>query len=247
MATVPDVNCHEVELSKINLNQLELVKESVSRIDGEDHSRWVFFDRSTGARSPTAGRFVKIWNPRHVRRNTVVDALNAGFYDRSIAASLYALIFHKGVCRGYVSDPCTLTYRHDRQFDESLRRRSADCAYFAIQYSKYHIGLVGDRYSLFDLEGVHPLAELPSMPSLRSYFDNAAYRDFILTTFAERHPERRNEVTPGELMQQPSRAGKLKERIDHWPVVRQMKLARSAMHRRLRTTPGRGYAGVIEY
>jgi hypothetical protein len=45
--------------------------------------------------------------------------------------------------------------------------------------------------SLFDLEGVHPIADLPRMNALCSFFDDHDYGRFVLDRFLDLYPCRR--------------------------------------------------------
>lgn len=177
-----------IQLSEIDLSKLTLVKESTSRINGQDHSRWVFRDDHHNASGSHCTRYLKIWNPQHVRRDNVLNALEASFYDKTTVPALSALIFHKDVCRGYVTEACRMTYRDDAEFYQKLKDKTTACEFFAIQYSRYHVGVYDGRCSLIDLESVHPIKELPNMQSLESSFDDNDYGQFVASRYLALYP-----------------------------------------------------------
>jgi hypothetical protein len=202
-----------VNLSDIDLSKFQFVKESLSVIDGNDHSRWVFRQSIDNGDEKGRTDYVKIWNPRHVRRNAILEALDVGFYDESTASALSALVFHAGVCRGYVTHECDLAYRDDDDFFCAIKDKTADTGYFAIQFSSNHAGTYNGRYSLFDLEGVHPIRDLPTMPSLRAVFDHPEYCRFVTALFQERFHLQKSDIRYQDLL---PREGALKREIRRW-------------------------------
>jgi len=184
------MNYQIIQLSDIDISKLRLVKESTSWINERDHCRWVFRDDSHAAGNSRQTRYLKIWNPKHVRRNNVLNALESGFYDETTASALTGIIFHKGVCRGYITEPCFFDYRTENEFYEILKKKTITCNFFAIQFSRYHVGLCNGKYSLIDLEGVHPIKDLPKMRSLHAFFDHTDYGRFVTSRFLTLYPGR---------------------------------------------------------
>ena len=223
------MECDKIKLSDINFSQLQLVKESTSSINGQDHSRWVFKQTIRSDRTSPRSRYFKIWNPNHVRRDNVIHALQSGFYDETIASALSGLIFHNETCRGYVVEACKLTYRDDQRFYETLKNKTIDCGFFAIQYSPYHMGLYKGRYSLFDLEGVHPLSDLPNMAFLESYFDSVDYGQFVLDRFKAIYPDMLENIGDREFLQDQSTYSALKATISRWGVIRHTKILKTRL------------------
>ena len=196
----PDI----VKLSDIDISRLKLVKESLTSVNGLDHARWIFRRCNTDDDNKQGVQYVKIWNPRHVRRDNLLRALDIGFYDASTASALSGIIFHKGICRGYITGECMLTHQLSIDFIRKIEEKTRDTLHFAIQFQSNHAGLYNGAYSLFDLEGVHPLFELTSMPTLRSIFDDPAYFEFVASLFVAEFPDRRHELESIKLTKQES-------------------------------------------
>jgi hypothetical protein len=152
------------------------VKVTIRSIANEDHSRWVF--RSARS-SDSNGLFFKIWNPTYVRRDNILGALGAGFYDERTTPALDALVFHEGVCRGYVMRSGTPCRKLDADFFELIKHRSEETGYFNVQFSAGHTMLCDGKISLLDLEGVYPIAEYGRMEHHRAVFDNADYERHV--------------------------------------------------------------------
>jgi hypothetical protein len=120
--------------------------------------------------------------------------MEAGFYDETIVSALTALIFHEGICRGYITEASRVTYKIDRSFYETLKKKTIACDFFAIQFSRSHVGIHNDRYSLIDLEAVHPIKDLPKMQSLHAFFDDNDYGRFVTSRFLALYPGKRADL-----------------------------------------------------
>ena len=236
-----------VQLSDIDMSRLKLVKESTSCINGRDHSRWVFRDKFSAADSSLHSRYLKIWNQNHVRRDNVLEAIKAGFYDESTASALAALIFHKGVCRGYITDACKLTYRRDNEFYEILKKKTTACDYFAIQFSRYHAGIYNGKYSLIDLEGVHPIQDLPEMPTLHSFFDDNDYGRFVMSRFLTLYPSRRDELDKQRYLLSDSWKTSLRRIPDSIYAIRILQVWRSRIQQSMRIGWRPTHTHLIEF
>ena len=175
-------------LADVAIPELALVREVVRWFADQDHSRWVF---RLPKRDPLAGGrdlYLKIWNPTYVRRDNLLRGIDAGFYDDRTAPALKALIFHRGVCRGYVMDRCRPNRQLDAAFYGLVKERTARTHYFHIQFSPYHMMRYERAYSLIDLEGIYPLADLLTMPLVHAKFDWPDYERFVRALFAGAAP-----------------------------------------------------------
>lgn len=208
------MDIEKLELSDINFLKMKLIKESTSKFNEQDHSRWVFKDNYRAADGSRCTRYLKVWNPQYIRRDNILGALEAKFYDETTVPALTGLIYHQEVCRGYVTQACELTHKIGNEFYENLKRKTVECGFYAIQYSRYHIGHFSKGYSLFDLEGVHPIRDLPEISSLRSSFDDENYGLFVVSQFVALYPSRIEELGNYEFMPIPSWRSNLRKIAD---------------------------------
>lgn len=188
-----------VELRDIPLPRLVLVKETFAWIDGRDHSRWLF---RTPHASNGDGLFYKIWNPSYLRRDHILRGVESGFYDETTTPALQALIFSRGVCRGYVMLNCTPSRKKDPDFDRRIIQKTLQTGLFAVQYSRFHTMRIGGGLSLIDLEGIHPLDELPDLYSAyHCFFDDREYERVVIDLYRRTYPGR---PVPAPTRQPPS-------------------------------------------
>jgi hypothetical protein len=166
-------------LQDINLASLRLVKQVVRWFGAQDHSRWVFYIPRAARLVAARDVYVKIWNASYVRRDNVVQAIDAGFYDERTVPALRALIFDRGTCRGYVMERCRRTLGLDGDFYELIKRATAATGYFQACFGPHNTMRRDGRYSLIDLEDVYPLADLPNMPFYHCKFDWPDYARFV--------------------------------------------------------------------
>ena len=120
----------------------------------QDHSRWLYEDRKTN-------RIFKVWNHSYVRRDNLLMALKAGFYDGLIPA-FEGLIFQDGVCMGYVMKKCKRHPESDRlekQIGKTIVERTQRTQLFAYDFGKEKIYEFNGKPCLIDLEGVYRLDE----------------------------------------------------------------------------------------
>jgi hypothetical protein len=130
--------------------------------------------------------YFKIWNPDHIRKDTIPRAVEAGFYGEQLTPALHGIIYHQGICRGYVMRECALTGHIDLDFYVNLKRKTVVDEFFAIQFSRFHTGVYEGRTSLIDLESVHPLYELPLMPDSQAFFDDPDYEDYVISCYKKK-------------------------------------------------------------
>jgi hypothetical protein len=179
-----------IPLASIDLSGLRLVKEACHRFGDQDHSRWLF--KTPRGRPPGAEElYYKVWNPTYVRRDHLLRGIDSGFYDESTTPALHAVIMAGSICRGYVMKAC----RPDRGRDPALHalvlRKTAETGLFAVQYGRGHVMRYGEKSSLVDLEAIHPLEELPFLPSCyRCFFDEPDYERFVIDLYCRAFPGR---------------------------------------------------------
>jgi hypothetical protein len=178
------MKCETWRLADLDLSDLALVKERVRWIGAEDHCRWVFRVPRTARRAGARDVYVKVWNPTYVRRDHALRALDAGFYDERTVPALRALIYHRGICRGYAMAPCGRSRRVDPVFYDAVVEATARTGLFHVDFGRYHALRYAGWYSLIDLDGVHPLGELGRMPVAPCAFGSADYERFVCTLHA---------------------------------------------------------------
>ena len=179
----------EIQLADIDISRLKLIKETYLWLDGQDHSRWVFQARGTTGLKEK-GLVYKIWNPTYIRRDHFLQGIACGFYDETTVPALLAVIFERGVCRGYVMRKCHPVRRTDPVLHARILEKTAGTGYFCVQYSRYHTLLDGDKFTLVDLEAIHPVAELPWIYSrYRSVFDDLDYQRFVVDQYCQTFPK----------------------------------------------------------
>src|SRR4051812_23085112 len=98
---------------------------------GHDHSRWVFRTRQS---DPQRGEpvYFKIWNSTYIRRDHMLRALEAGFYDETLVPALHGMIFHHGICRGYSMRAGAPIHCMDQNFDQAVREKTVATDYFSL-------------------------------------------------------------------------------------------------------------------
>jgi len=176
--------CGTVQLADIDLSRLTLVKESCHRFGDQDHSRWLFRTRRGGEEL-----YYKVWNPTYIRRDHLIRGIESGFYDETTTPALHAVILAGSTCRGYVMNRCRPDRRRDPALHALVLRKTEETGLFAVQYSRSHTMRYGDKRSLVDLEGIHPLHELPRLPSYyRCFFDEPEYERFVIDLYRRAFP-----------------------------------------------------------
>ncbi len=171
------MNYCSIQLAEISLRDLTPFKITVKHYGTQDHSRWVLRDATGG--KPNAF-FYKIWNPSYVRRDNILAAIASGFYDERTVPALHAVIFHKGLCRGYVMhegelgpDAC------DDGFRDLVYSRTRETGYFFVQFGRNHTMIYQGQRSLLDIEAVYPLDALPRLRQYQSHMDDGAYAQYV--------------------------------------------------------------------
>jgi hypothetical protein len=181
--------CEVIQLTDIDLSELKLVKETYRWFGDQDHSRWVFRTRASSSEGQGSFYF-KIWNPTYIRRDHVLRGLESGFYDESTIPAFHALISAKGICRGYVMRTCLPNRRKNPDFHARILAKTAQTGFFCVQYSRSHSMRYGAKFSLVDLEAIHPLAEFPVLSSYyHCSFDDPEYERFVAGLSCHTSPE----------------------------------------------------------
>ena len=140
----------QYSLDEIDVTKFKTIKDRQKWYDNQDHSRWVFYDE-------TNKLYYKIWNDTYIRRNTITDAFELGFYDTDILPALKGLIFWEGICRGYVMEECEKYGVLEDDFFNDIKKRTNDTYMFAYDLCPNHIFKFNGKTTIIDLEGVYKL------------------------------------------------------------------------------------------
>jgi len=140
----------QYSLDEIDVTKFKTIKARQKWYDNQDHSRWVFYDESNKL-------YYKIWNDTYIRKNTIVDAFELGFYDSEMLPALKGLIFWEGVCRGYVMGECEKYGVLEDGFFNDVKKRTNDTNMFAYDLCPNHIFKFNGKTTIIDLEGVYLL------------------------------------------------------------------------------------------
>jgi hypothetical protein len=170
-----------IDYSEIAFADMHVVRKRIRWVDGQDHSRWVLKGPSRSSRAPGARLYYKVWNPSYVRRDNILDGLHSGFYDRTVAPALVALIFEGDVCRGYVMEECTKYGKIPRAFYELIKEKTVQTGHFLYDLTGCNIMRFSDRFSLIDLESIYPLREATNLGAHHCRFACKAYETFVMS------------------------------------------------------------------
>ena len=140
----------QYSLDEIDVTKFKTIKARQKWYGNQDHSRWIFYDEVNKL-------YYKIWNDTYVRRNTIVEALELGFYDDKILPALKGLIFWEGICRGYVMNECEEYGLLEDDFFNNIKKRTNDTNIFAYDLCPNHIFKFNGKTTIIDLEGVYQL------------------------------------------------------------------------------------------
>ncbi len=108
-------------------------------------------------------------------------------------------------------ESCSFSYQMETAFYKVIKDKTVACNFFAIQFSRHHIGLYNRKYSMIDLEGVHPIKDLPDMMSLHAFFDHNDYRRFVTSRFLALYPSKYKNLSKYFLLENDSWKSKLKK------------------------------------
>ncbi len=183
------MNYEIFQLTDFDLTRLDVVQEYVRWIDDQDHSRWVLRTRREPSSFLNKELYVKIWNPTYVRRDNILEGIHVGFYDKQTTPALTGILFHKGICRGYVTHKCSRYWRRnwEKDFYSLIQKRTARTGHFAYQYSRYHVMRYKNQPSMIDLEGIYPIDELYNLINYHSKFDDKHYESYITDLYSKRY------------------------------------------------------------
>lgn len=172
----------QINLSDIDIKKLILVKETYVIHNGQDHSRWVFKYNTSHLIKNCSELYFKIWNPSYIRRDNIIKAIDSGFYDKNTTPALKAILYHNGLCRGYVMDKCYQDYKLnlDERFYALIKEMSTKTKFFNAQFSPCHVLKYKDSFSLIDLEGVFLISDLTEIYKQMNFFDYEEYERFIV-------------------------------------------------------------------
>lgn len=84
---------------------------------------------------------------------------------------------------------CKPVRERDPDFHDLILEKTARTRLFSVQYSRYHVMRFGTRFSLVDLEAIHPLSELPILTGkYNCFFDDPEYERFVIELYCRLFP-----------------------------------------------------------
>jgi hypothetical protein len=171
-----------IQLTEIPLRELTPYNVTLAHFGTQDHCRWVLRDVQPASLDTL---FYKVWNPTYVRRDNILAAIEATFYDEQLVPALSAVIVHKGLCRGYVMkqglvDDEVLT----PAFRDLVYARTRQTGYFNVQFGYRHAMQFRGTTSLFDLEGAYRIQEYPILSKYHCRFADPDYEKLVAGMYA---------------------------------------------------------------
>ena len=142
----------QFSLDEIDVSKFQSIKSREKWYDYQDHSRWIFYDKKNKL-------YYKLWNDTYVRRDTIIEAFESGFYDEQLLPALKGIIVWEGVCRGYVMEECENYGIMDVNFFNDIKTRTQNSNMFAYDLCPNHIFKYKGKTTIIDLEGVYNLNE----------------------------------------------------------------------------------------
>jgi len=142
----------QFSLDEIDVSKFQSIKSREKWYDYQDHSRWIFYDKKNKL-------YYKLWNDTYVRKNTIIEAFESGFYDEQLLPAFKGIIVWEGVCRGYVMEECENYGIMDVNFFDDIKTRTQNCNMFAYDLCPNHIFKYKGKTTIIDLEGVYNLNE----------------------------------------------------------------------------------------
>ena len=177
------MNYRTIRLTDIAMRTLTPFKVSLAHYGAQDHSRWVLRGAPAGG---TDTFFYKIWNPTYVRRDNILAAIESGFYDERLVPALYGIIFHKGLCRGYVMHEGKIEHGALMEdFRELVFLRTHKTGYFTVQFARWHTMVYKNRLSLLDLEAAYPIKAFCQLSHYHCRFEDSDYENFVAGSYKE--------------------------------------------------------------
>lgn len=191
------MNYRTTALADLPLRALTPHKVTLAHYGAQDHCRWVFRGHSAGSADPL---FYKVWNPSYVRRDNILAAIASGFYDERTVPALHSVIFHNGICRGYIMHQGVARQKTvNSEFRDLVFLRTGQTGLFTYQFSPCHVMIYQNRWSLIDLEGVYPIAASPDLARYHCEFENAAYKMFVTRLHKQLSSDSDISMQPGVL------------------------------------------------
>ena len=162
------------QLDEIDFTDLVLTHKRESIHDGQDHSRWVYYDKNNNL-------YYKLWNPTYIRRDNIIGGIKSGFYDEQTTPALKGVIYYEDICRGYIMEGVDENDKNISPFYEIIKQKTSDLGYFYFDLCKQHIMNYKDQFCLIDLEGIYPLSELQNFLDHKYYssFADNNYKEFV--------------------------------------------------------------------
>jgi len=140
----------QFSLDEIDVSKFQSIKSREKWYGHQDHSRWIFYDEDNKL-------YYKIWNDTYIRRNTIVEAFESGFYDEKLLPALEGIIFWEGICRGYIMKECKKYGVMEDSFFDDIKKRTKKSNMFAYDLCPNHIFKYEEKITIIDLEGVYSL------------------------------------------------------------------------------------------
>lgn len=165
---------NKISLDSIDFENLCLIHNKLRIYGNQDHRRCIYFDRNTNL-------YYKVWDISYVRRDNILDAINAGFYDESTVPALKGLLYYEDICRGYVMAHVHETTKDSDRFFHLIKQKTIDTQYFYFDYCDKHIMEYDGKFSLIDLEGIYHMSELNNFLNHDYYssFADEKYKEFV--------------------------------------------------------------------
>lgn len=147
----------EICLDSICLNNKKfVVKKENHIVNGENHSRSVFFDHEY---------FYKVWPEDYVKASNILSALNSGFIDKRIAPGLESLIVNsnKSIV-GYIYKKCDINTKDIffyKDFYNYIIKKTRQTQFFHYDLAPSNIVICNGEPGLIDLESFYHISFFP--------------------------------------------------------------------------------------
>lgn len=143
------------QYESIPIDNLKIVRQRIKHWNDENHSRVTYFDSENDF-------FIKIWDKDYIRANNITEAINVGFYDRTVIPNFSGLIFDREkYSRGYITKTCKKDNSKYQEMFKIISDKTKRIRYFAYDFCLDHVMNFEGKPCLIDLEGVYELELYP--------------------------------------------------------------------------------------